>query len=110
MTPEMMENMSRLMGNLDLFARHLIPQVSTYMPDVDALRASSTRIVLGVGESSTEQQLPYRTTYALAERLGVTPVAFPGEHGFGDPAAFAAVLNDVLAGAERLVLGHTGPA
>jgi pimeloyl-ACP methyl ester carboxylesterase len=78
---------------------------SHYLPDVRALRAASTRVVLGVGAESTEV-ITGRATVALAERLGTVPVTFPGGHaGFvppewgqgGDPAAFAARLREVLA-------------
>jgi pimeloyl-ACP methyl ester carboxylesterase len=67
--------------------------------DFDALRAGPTRIVLGIGTQSG-QMLAGRATVAVAERLGTTPVTFPGGHdGFlGDPGAFAAVLRTVLDG------------
>jgi pimeloyl-ACP methyl ester carboxylesterase len=67
--------------------------------DFDALRAAPTRIVLGVGTQSG-QMLPGRAAVAVAERLGTTPVTFPGGHdGFlSDPAAFATVLRTVLDG------------
>jgi pimeloyl-ACP methyl ester carboxylesterase len=78
-----------------------------YAHDFDALRAASTRIVLGVGADSA-QNFPGRAAVAVAERLGTAPVTFPGGHaGFlggefgntgGDPGAFAATLRDVLAG------------
>jgi pimeloyl-ACP methyl ester carboxylesterase len=77
---------------------------SHYVPDVDALRAASTRLVLGIGAAST-RVLTGRATAALAERLGTTPVIFPGGHGGfvpaewgqgGDPGAFAARLREVL--------------
>jgi pimeloyl-ACP methyl ester carboxylesterase len=76
-----------------------------YEHDFDALRAASTRIVMAIGEES-EGQLAYRGGVAVAERLGSTPVTFPGDHaGFlggeygmtGKPDAFAAALRDVLA-------------
>jgi pimeloyl-ACP methyl ester carboxylesterase len=67
--------------------------------DFGALRAASTRIVLGVGKQSG-QMLAGRAAVAVAERLGTTPVMFPGGHdGFlSDPGAFAAVLRTVLDG------------
>jgi pimeloyl-ACP methyl ester carboxylesterase len=76
-----------------------------YEHDFDALRAASTRIIMAIGEES-EGQLAYRGGVAVAERLGSTPVTFPGDHaGFlggeygmtGKPDAFAAALRDVLA-------------
>jgi pimeloyl-ACP methyl ester carboxylesterase len=77
---------------------------SHYQPDVEALRAAPTRIVLAVGEESGKV-MTGRATVALAERLGLEPVVFPGGHaGFlggeygqtGQPDAFAARLREVL--------------
>jgi pimeloyl-ACP methyl ester carboxylesterase len=74
--------------------------------DFGALRAAPTRIVVGVGARSVAQ-LPGRGGEAVAERLGVEPVTFPGGHdgflggeygGTGEPDAFAATLRQVLAG------------
>jgi pimeloyl-ACP methyl ester carboxylesterase len=77
-----------------------------YEHDIDVLRAASTRIVLGAGALSG-QILPGRAAIAFAERLGTTPVTFPGGHdGFlggeygstGEPDVFAARLREVLTG------------
>lgn len=77
-----------------------------YQPDIDALRAAPTRIVLGAGEESAGQ-MANRGAYAVAERLGKTPVVFPSHHGgftggdgpwAGKPDAFAMRLHEVLAG------------
>jgi pimeloyl-ACP methyl ester carboxylesterase len=97
-SPEIAEMMSRTMGNMELFVSHLIPQISGFVPDIDALRSGSTRVVVGVGDESTKAQLPYRTAHALADRLGSKAVQFPGDHGgFGAHAdAFAEKLHDVL--------------
>jgi pimeloyl-ACP methyl ester carboxylesterase len=79
---------------------------NAYQHDFDALRAASTRIVLGVGAQSGAY-LAGRAAVAVAGRLGSTPVTFPGGHdGFlggefgsaGEPDAFAATLRTVLAG------------
>ena len=76
-----------------------------YEPDFDALRATSTRIVMAAGVES-EGQLAYRGALAAAERLGQVMVSFPSDHGgflggeygqAGDPDAFAAKLRGVLA-------------
>ncbi len=76
-----------------------------YEPDLDALRAASTRIVLAAGAES-EGEMAHRGAEAVAERLGTTPVTFPSGHGgflggeygqTGDPDAFAAKLREVLA-------------
>jgi pimeloyl-ACP methyl ester carboxylesterase len=70
-----------------------------YQHDFDALGAAPTRIVIGVGTASG-QILPGRAAVAVAERLGITPVTFPGGHeGFmSEPAAFATVLRTALDG------------
>src|SRR5206468_1559797 len=77
---------------------------NVYEHHFDALRAASTRIVVGVGAESSNN-LAGRAAIAVAERLGTTPVTFPGGHdGFlggeygqtGKPDAFAATLRTVL--------------
>jgi pimeloyl-ACP methyl ester carboxylesterase len=82
-----------------------IVSCNVYRHDFDALRRASTRIVLGVGAKSG-QTLAARTGTAVAGRLGITPVTFPGDHGgflggeygqTGEPDAFAATLRGVLA-------------
>ena len=75
-----------------------------YQPDFDALRAASTRLVIGAGAES-EGELAHRAAVAVAERLGTPPVTFPSGHGGflgneygqpGDPVGFAATLRGVL--------------
>ena len=72
--------------------------------DFAALRAASTRIVIGVGEESG-QTVTGRASVAVAGRLGTMAVTFPGGHdgflggeygGMGKPDAFAATLRTVL--------------
>jgi pimeloyl-ACP methyl ester carboxylesterase len=82
----------------------------TTVPDLDAVRAAPTRVVIGVGEESggpEDGEIAARAAHAVAEALGVEPVVFPGGHnGFlggefgqtGRPDEFAALLKDVLAG------------
>jgi pimeloyl-ACP methyl ester carboxylesterase len=79
---------------------------NAYQYDFGALGAASTRIVIGAGAQSAAI-LPGRAAVAVAERLGTSPVTFPGGHnGFlggefgstGEPDAFAATLRTVLAG------------
>jgi pimeloyl-ACP methyl ester carboxylesterase len=83
-----------------VFFGHLIRPITRHVPDIDALRSSSTRIVVGRGTTSAGQQA-HRTATELAARLGTPPVDFPGDHGgfIGDPEAFAEVLRRTLAGA-----------
>lgn len=73
-------------------------------PDIEALRAASTRIVIALGEESPTI-LPGRAALVIAERLGLDPVIFPGGHGgflggeygqMGKPDEFAAKLREVL--------------
>lgn len=87
-----------------LLAQNLIT-CTHYQPDFDALRAASTRIVVGIGAES-EGQLAYRGGLAVAERLGIKPTTFPSHHaGFaggeygaqGDPDGFAKTLREILA-------------
>ena len=78
--------------------------ITGYQPDVEALRASPTRIVLARGATSG-QTMAARGADAMAVLLGTEPAIFPGNHGGfmgdeygqpGDPDAFAARLRDVL--------------
>jgi len=68
-----------------------------YLPDIDALKNGPSRVVVGIGVDSG-QLLTYRTSVALCESLGTTPVEFPGDHGgfMGAPTEFADVLRTVL--------------
>ncbi|GAA1232409.1 alpha/beta fold hydrolase [Pseudonocardia alaniniphila] len=78
-----------------------------YRPDMDALRAAGTRIVMARGEASG-QTMAARGADALAEVIGAELVRFPGDHGGflggeygmrGEPDGFAQRLRDVLDGA-----------
>ena len=73
-----------------------------YVHDFSALRAAPARVVIGVGTQSAAM-VAGRAGTAVAERLAVVPVTFPGGHdgfvdGSGEPEAFAAILRKVLAG------------
>ena len=89
----------------DSMFAHTIITITHFEPDFGALRAASTRILVGVGAESGET-LAARGGRAVADRLGAEPVVFPSDHGgflggeygqTGDPDAFAAKLRDVLA-------------
>jgi pimeloyl-ACP methyl ester carboxylesterase len=78
--------------------------VSSYRPDVDALAAAPTRVVIAVGEESLNT-FTGRTSMATAELLGQQATVFPSHHGgflggefgyAGQPEAFARRLRDVL--------------
>jgi hypothetical protein len=79
--------------------------VSSYRPDVVALAAAPTRVVIAVGEESLST-FTGRTAVATAELLGQQGTVFPSHHGgflggefgyAGQPEAFARKLRDVLA-------------
>jgi pimeloyl-ACP methyl ester carboxylesterase len=81
--------------------------ITGYQPDVEALRASPTRIVLARGAASG-QTMAARGADAMAALLGQQAASFPGNHGGfmgdeygmpGEPGAFAARLREVLGGA-----------
>jgi hypothetical protein len=81
---------------------------TAYRPDVEALEKvlekDKDKIVIGVGEESG-RQLARRGGEAIAERLGLTPVVFPSNHGGflgneygqpGKPEEFAVTLRKAL--------------
>jgi pimeloyl-ACP methyl ester carboxylesterase len=96
-TPEGQEMMGRMAANFDLFIAHELQLNGRYVPDFDALRSGSTRIVSAAGETSGEQAAR-RSALALAERLGIPATALPGAHGGwgSDPQEFADRLHEVL--------------
>jgi pimeloyl-ACP methyl ester carboxylesterase len=78
--------------------------ISSYRPDVAALAAAPTRIVIAVGEESLGI-FTGRAEVATAELLGQQATVFPSHHGgflggdfgyAGQPEAFARKLRDVL--------------
>jgi pimeloyl-ACP methyl ester carboxylesterase len=80
--------------------------ISSYRPDVDALLAAPTRVVIAVGEES-EGTFTGRTSLATADLLGQTATVFPSHHGgfvggespyAGQPENFGRRLRAVLDG------------
>ena len=78
--------------------------VTAYHPDVDALAAAPTRVLIAVGAESTGT-FTGRSAVATAELLGQQATVFPSHHGgfvggesgyAGQPEAFANRLRDVL--------------
>ncbi|RDI49930.1 pimeloyl-ACP methyl ester carboxylesterase [Nocardia mexicana] len=78
--------------------------VSSYEPDIDALAAAPTRIVIAVGEESINT-FTWRTSLGIAGLLGRQATVFPSHHGgfagdeygyAGQPEAFARKLREVL--------------
>lgn len=78
--------------------------ITSYRPDVDALAAAPTRVMIAVGEES-HGAFTGRTSVATAELLGQQATVFPSHHGgslgdesgyAGQPEAFARTLRNVL--------------
>lgn len=95
MPPEAAETMARVSGNFDYWLAHGVKPLSYYKPDVAALKASGTEIVVAIGEASSGQPIEAMAA-ALADALGVAPVSFPGDHTSFDDPAFAAALGAAL--------------
>jgi pimeloyl-ACP methyl ester carboxylesterase len=88
----------------DLLLSDRANAVGAHRPDVAALTAAPTRIVVAVGQESGAS-FTGRTSAALAELLGRPLVVFPSHHGGfhtlqpghpGQPDAFARRLQEVL--------------
>jgi pimeloyl-ACP methyl ester carboxylesterase len=80
--------------------------VTSYRPDVDALVAAPTRVVIAVAEESGNS-FTGRSTRATADLLSQRATVFPSNHGgflggnsgyAGQPEAFARKLREVLDG------------
>jgi hypothetical protein len=80
--------------------------VTSYRPDVDALVAAPTRVVIAVAEESGNS-FTGRSTGATADLLNQRATVFPSHHGgflggnsgyAGQPEAFARKLREVLDG------------
>ncbi|GAA4461554.1 alpha/beta fold hydrolase [Phytohabitans houttuyneae] len=91
------EERDRKRAKTHVYYAHLLRPTTRYRPDIEKLCAASTRIVIGCGATS-KGQLASRAAVALAARLGVSPVEFPGDHlGFVPlPEECAEVLHHVL--------------
>ena len=74
------EQLARMRATTEHFLAHLLRPTTRYRPDIQALRAASTRIVVAGGATS-KGQLANRTAVALADQLGTRVVDFPGDHG-----------------------------
>jgi clorobiocin/coumermycin A biosynthesis protein CloN7/CouN7 len=91
------EQIARMRATTEVFLAHLIRPTTRYRPDIEALRAVPTRVVIAAGAAS-KGQLANRSALALADRLGTSIVDFPGDHGgfMAQPQPFARVLHQVL--------------
>jgi pimeloyl-ACP methyl ester carboxylesterase len=99
MPPEMADEMARMQVNSQFLFAHLLPTAIGHVPDIASLRAASPRIVVGAGDASAGQ-MPHLAALALADRLGITPMSFPGDHqGFAThPGPFADTVHKALRG------------
>jgi pimeloyl-ACP methyl ester carboxylesterase len=90
----------------DMLLSERAVSVTTYEFDLDAIRASSARVVIGIGEE-TGDAITARTSRAVADALGTEPVMFPSHHGgfvgggpenpyAGKPVEFGVTLHQVL--------------
>ncbi|WP_328612053.1 alpha/beta hydrolase [Amycolatopsis sp. NBC_00345] len=96
-TPAEIEQGKRMQANLGFFFGHLMEAIGRWEPDLDALRASATRLVIGVG-AAAEGTPAHVAGVELARELGQKAVPFPGDHGgfAGEPGPFAEKLIAVL--------------
>jgi hypothetical protein len=86
---------------MDFWLAHVMrPSFLGYEPDIPKLRAGPVRIVVAIGDASGPNQVTYQTTHALAEQLGTSPLAVPGDHGAvtSRPDVFAGMLQHILRG------------
>ncbi|MFZ4269707.1 alpha/beta fold hydrolase [Streptomyces arboris] len=96
-TPEQAATFRRMHANLPVFLEHVLCPFSGYVPDLVALKAAATQLVVGVGRDS-RALLPAVAAEGLARRADAGVAEFPGGHiGLTeDPRAFAARLREVL--------------
>lgn len=94
------EMMARMAANFEFFMAHELQPIGGYVPDIVALKASPSRIVVAGGKTSGEQAA-FRSARALADKLGIELTWFEGGHGgWGAPEeVFAERLDEILRGA-----------
>jgi pimeloyl-ACP methyl ester carboxylesterase len=95
--PRAPELMQRLAGNWEFFARCEMRPVADFVPDLEALRASQVPLVFAGGHESRSYYYR-RAGKALAARLGVEFIEFPGHHMayLDDADSFAPILRQIL--------------
>jgi pimeloyl-ACP methyl ester carboxylesterase len=81
----------------ELFFLRMLKPFTRYQPPVAVLSSGGPRVIVAVGATSGSE-LARRSAEALAERLGTSPIVFPGDHGgfMANPAAFAGTIRQVL--------------
>jgi pimeloyl-ACP methyl ester carboxylesterase len=95
--PEMEALMTRMVPNLELFFGHMFSSIIGYEPDIGALCAGTTRVVVARA-ATTDGEIAARTSEALADALDLPLGILPGDHGGGgvSPAEFAAAVHVLL--------------
>jgi hypothetical protein len=98
-TTEAAETLQRVRGNFEYWLAHGIVPLSTYTPDIAVLRGGQPFIIVAIGDDLAGFPIDMMSR-ALALKLGVEPIAFPGDHtGFEThPAAFAEALDRAFKG------------
>jgi pimeloyl-ACP methyl ester carboxylesterase len=91
------EPSERELANSAHFFGHELRGTVRHVPDIAALTAPPTRVVVGIGAASAGL-ITASTSRALAERLETAPVEFPGDHGgfIEQPKEFAERLRELL--------------
>jgi len=97
MPPEATETFQRVSGNFEYWLAHGMIPLSTYRPDIEALRSGKPHIVVAIGEGSAGQPI-HDMGVALTRKLGIEPAPFPGDHmGFeSDPNGFAEAIHQAF--------------
>jgi hypothetical protein len=95
--PRPLREVGRFLGNSPYLMTNEVAPFIAFEPDLAGLAASGVPIVIGGGTDGWAYY-PYLGGVAVAERLGVALVEFPGGHvGYTeDPAAFAVILRKTL--------------
>jgi pimeloyl-ACP methyl ester carboxylesterase len=75
----MLDEMRRENGNWEYMMEFEVPPFVAYEPDWTALAEGKVPIAIGAG-AETRNEIPHRAGVAVAERLGVALVEFPGDH------------------------------
>jgi hypothetical protein len=86
-----------MQGNAETFIGYEVPGFAEYEADFGAL--ARTRVVAAVGDGAEGTPPWVRAARVVADRVGVPPVVFPGDHGgFGGrtATAFAERLHETL--------------
>ncbi|SEC93451.1 alpha/beta fold hydrolase [Streptomyces sp. TLI_105] len=89
---------SRMAANMPVFLEHVLVPFSSSAPDLEGLRAAAGKLVLGVGEESTDQEALVGPARRLAELTGAVRAEFPGGHVgcVEHPVEFAKVLVSAM--------------